>query len=247
MLSSLLKISPTFVCKLHQRKNGDKINKFSSKQTITLATVALSFTLFSSNPAKATSFTFSQNNWQYGGNLSGSFTGDDLNNDGKIDASELSVFNATFSGNLRRDNNIPIAPPIIISTTISHSPPALNSNPTLESFSFNYSPSTSEFRFSSFKGQCFIHPRGCSTINNFTSIEVSNINDVTDYDNSRHFGLINFRPPYSGGWIFRSTSSSAPSVTPLQQPIPEPSTLAATVFTSLGFLLKRKVISSRPK
>jgi hypothetical protein len=69
------------------------MKKFSLKQTVATAGIALSVTLSSANPVKAASFTFSQGGWEYGGNLSGSFTGDDLNSDGNLETNELSSFN----------------------------------------------------------------------------------------------------------------------------------------------------------
>jgi hypothetical protein len=240
MLSILLKIASASTYKSPQKKNMDEINKFNSKVTAAIATVTLSFTLFSSNPAKAASFTFSQGDWQYGGNLSGSFTGDDLNGDGKIDTSELSAFNAIFFGNLRADINNPFTgEPIIVSSTISHSLPPLGDN-TVEDLSFNYFSSTLQLSFSSFRGSCTVvapSPIGCLGLNGFSIINTSATGGTVVNESVLRFS--------SSSLAFRTSSSSAPIVTPLQQPIPEPSTLGGTLLGGLGFLLRRKVTSSR--
>ena len=238
MLSILLKIASASVYKSPQKKNMDRINKFNSKVTTAIATVTLSFTLFSSNPAKAASFTFSQGDWQYGGNLSGSFTGDDLNGDGKIDTSELSAFNAIFFGNLRADINNPFTgEPIIVSSTISHSLPPLGAN-TVEDLFFNYSSSTLQLSFSSFSRACVViapSPIGCLGLEGSSIINTSATGGT----------VVDERFTGSSSLAFRTSSSSAPIVTPLQQPIPEPSTLGGTLLGGLGFLLRRKVTSSR--
>lgn len=50
--------------------------------------------------AQAASYTFSQTGFSGGGSISGSFTGDDLNNDGVLGSSisEISAFSLNFSG-----------------------------------------------------------------------------------------------------------------------------------------------------
>jgi hypothetical protein len=209
-------------------------------QSLATAGVALSllgsFTVFSANPAKAATFTFSQGGWQYGGNLSGSFTGDDLNGNGEIEASELSAFSATFSGNLFLGNNPDTGEPIIPFFTLSYALPSLEPN-VEERFSFSYSSSSSQLSFSSFRQTClFIFPSGgCFRPQGSSFIAVSGAG-----------GTVIFNPfPMSGGSGFTTSSSSTPVVTPLQQSVPEPSALTGTLLVGLSFLLRKKVVSSR--
>ncbi len=202
------------------------------------ATLSLlgSFTVFSANPAKAANFTFSQGGWQYGGNLSGSFTGDDVNGNGDIEASELSAFSATFSGNLFLGNHPDTGEPIIPFFTLSYSLPSLEPN-VEEYFSFSYSSSSSQLTFSSFRQTCLLRPPygGCVRPQSYSSIAVSGAG-----------GTVNFDPsPMLGRTVFRTSSSSTPVVTPLQQSVPEPSALTGTLLVGLSFLLRKKVVSSR--
>jgi hypothetical protein len=196
-----------------------------------------SFTVFLANPAKAATFTFSQGGWQYGGNLSGSFTGDDLNGNGDIEASELSAFSATFSGNLFLGNHPDTGDPIIPFFTLSHSLPSLEPNNVETHFSFSYSSSTSQLSFYSFRQTCLLRPPygGCVRPQSYSSIAVSGAG-----------GTVNFDPsPMLGRTVFRTSSSSTPVVTPLQQSVPEPSALTGTLLVGLGCLLRKKVVSSR--
>jgi hypothetical protein len=210
------------------------MNKLSLKKTVAMAGVALSFTLFSANPAKAASFTFSQGGWKYGGNLSGSFSGDDLNNNGYIETSELSSFSTTFSGNLFGDFPNPTGQPIIAPFSISNN--LLSSSPAEPSdLSFSYSLSTSQLSFFSLNTECFFIVLGsCRIDRNEQFISVSNTGGSVSLRISRFSSLIDFS----------TTSLSAPVVTPVQQPVPEPSTIAGLLFGGLGFLLRRKVASS---
>jgi hypothetical protein len=208
-------------------------------QSLATVGVALSllgsFTVFSANPAKAATFTFSQGGWQYGGNLSGSFTGDDLNGNGDIEASELSAFSATFSGNLFLGNNPDTGEPIIPFFTLSYALPSLEPN-VEERFSFSYSSSSSQLSFSSFRQTClFIPPSGgCVRPQGSSLINVSGAG-----------GTLIFNPFPRSGSGFTTSSSSTPVVTPLQQSVPEPSALTGTLLVGLSFLLRKKVVSSR--
>jgi hypothetical protein len=210
------------------------MNKLSLKKTVAMAGVALSFTLFSANPAKAASFTFSQGGWKYGGNLSGSFSGDDLNNNGYIETSELSSFSTTFSGNLFGDFPNPTGQPIIAPFSISNNLLSSSSFPEPNYVSFSYSLSTSQLSFFSLNTDCFYIVLGsCRRDSNEEFISVSNTG-----------GSVSLRISRSSVIDFSTTSLSAPVVTPVQQPVPEPSTLAGLLFGGLGFLLRRKVASS---
>jgi hypothetical protein len=238
MLNLLLKLLFAFVYKPHQKRNINKIDKFNFKGTATIATLGLTFSLFSANSVNAANFTFSQEGWQYGGNLSGSFTGDDLNNDGKIETSELSAFTAIFSGALV--GRPPFSNQLItIPATISHSLPSFPPKPDLiESLFFNYLISTSNLSFSSFKTSCALigpPPLRCFFITSANSISASNAGGTVGSG-------FNFSPP---GLPNRSFSASTQSLSPLlvtttQQTIPEPSTVKAILLGSLIFLLKKK-------
>jgi hypothetical protein len=187
------------------------MNKLNSKWSGALAGVALSFSLFSANSAKAVTVTFSQGGWEYGGELSGSFTGNDLNSDGNINQSELSDFRAIFSGNLVRNTNDPITgEPIVSFFTLSFL--QYEPNVLTNVFLFNYTSSTSQLSFLESKQTCLSIlpiPRGiCVSPQSNSSIFV-NIN--LPFFNG--LGAISFNPvPSEEDFVFTTTTSSAPTI-----------------------------------
>jgi hypothetical protein len=187
------------------------MKKLSLKQTVATAGIALSVTLSSANPVKAASFTFSQGGWEYGGNLSGSFTGDDLNSDGNLETNELSSFNLTFLGTLFGNpfdalgNPNPF--PISLELSYQFSSPNEGQN-SFDLRDFRYSFSTSELMFSSF----FAIRKPIIT-------------------SSTQGGEISFVAfPRTPILPYTTSSSLGVVVTPLQRQVPEPSTLASTLF-----------------
>jgi hypothetical protein len=194
------------------------MNKFSLKETLTAAGVVLSFTLFSITPAKAASFTFSQGGWEYGGNLSGSFKGDDFNSDGNLETNELSSFNVTFSGNLFVNYYAPIGNPITTFIELSYPGGGLNF------LDFRYSFSTSDLVFSSLSVEGFHNRISSSTQGGEVSLNLFPRTPILPYTTSSSLGVV---------------------VTPLQRHVPEPSTLAPSLFGGLVFLLRKRVVPSR--
>jgi hypothetical protein len=196
------------------------MKKLSLKQTVATAGIALSVTLSSANPVKAASFTFSQGGWEYGGNLSGSFTGDDLNSDGNLETNELSSFNLTFLGTLFGNpfdalgNPNPF--PISLELSYQFSYPE-------NSLDFRYSFSTSELMFS-------------------LPSEVSPRQTITSSTQGGEISLFFPRTPILP---YTTSSSLGVVVTPLQRQVPEPSTLAPTLFGGLVLLLRKRVVPSR--
>jgi hypothetical protein len=70
-------------------------------RTVAIATVAtLSMTAIAAAPAQALDFSFSQSFTDFlgTGTLSGSFSGNDANSNGRIDAGEFSTFSSSWSG-----------------------------------------------------------------------------------------------------------------------------------------------------
>lgn len=243
MLSILPKILFAFTCTSHRKKNLDKLNY---QGTTVISTIALTFSFFSASSVNAANFTFFQEDWQLGGNLSGSFTGDDFNNNGKIETSELSAFNAIFSGNVR-DRKAPYYPalptnpnhqivPLSIQTFHSLPLPKADVEEDLVEpliLDFKYSLLNSQLTFRSTKITCIVPILGgCNYPKEISSITVSDTGGNITFDLYRNF-------------LFGTTSLSTPTVKPLQQTVPEPSTLGAVLLGGLGFLLRKKVISSR--
>jgi hypothetical protein len=243
MLNLLPKIVFAFAYKPYQKRNISKINKFNFKGTATIATVGLTFSLFSANSVNAANFTFSQEGWQYGGNLSGSFTGDDLNSDGKIETSELSAFTAIFSGTLV--GRIPLSGGLVTKfAIISHSLPSFTPEPDLiESLFFNYLISTSNLSFSSSKASCLLigpPPLRCFILTSASSISASNTGGTVN------LGISFPSPGLPNIGVGVGTQSSLPLVvTTTQQTIPEPSTLKVFLLGSLASLLRKKILFSR--
>lgn len=234
MPSILPKVLSAFTCKSHRKRYPNKMNKFNYQATTAIGTIVLTFSLFSGSSVNAASFIFSQEGWRDGGELLGSFIGNDLNNDGKIETFELSSFNATFSGNLRGNINNPFTgEPIIISSTISHSLAPLAN--VVETLDFEYSFSTSQLSFSSLRTTCgLLTPLECVRLADSSTISTSDTGGTIISDPSARFGL-----------IFSTSSLSAPVVIPVEQSIPEPSTLGATLLGELALLLRKKVMSPR--
>jgi hypothetical protein len=201
------------------------MKKFSLKQTVATAGIALSVTLSSANPVKAASFTFSQGGWEYGGNLSGSFTGDDLNSDGNLETNELSSFKLTFLGNIFTNPfdalGNPISPiPTSFELSYANSFPGGGIN----FLDFRYSFSTSELVFSSFSVGRSQNRISSSTQGGEVSLTVFPRSPILPYTTSSSLGVV---------------------VTPLQRQVPEPSTLAPSIFGGLVFLLRKRVVPSR--
>jgi hypothetical protein len=179
------------------------MNKLNSKWSAAIAGVALSFSLFSANLAKAVTVTFSQGGWQYGGELSGSFTGDDFNGDGNIEEEELSDFNATFSGNLSLGINSPTGEPIVPFFSFSYLLPSLEPSNVEAFLNFSYSSSTSQLSFNSLRTTCeIVSPFGCVRAESSRAISVSGAGGFIFLD------LF----PRSGFSAFTTSSSSAPTV-----------------------------------
>lgn len=215
------------------------MNKLSLKQTVTIAGVALSFSLFSAQPAKTANFTFSLGGWQYGGNLSGSFSGEDLDNNGFLEKyefsttpmkNEISSFNVTFTGNLFGDFSNPTGElsidPFFLSNKLLSSSLAEEN-----SLYFTYSLSTSQLFFTSVNTQCsFIVLGACRGSSRGQLILISSKGNVVS---------LSLNTPISSTRS-SSTSISAPVVTAVKQTVPEPSTLTGIVLGTLGFLVKIK-------
>ena len=194
------------------------MKKFSLKKTVAIAGIALSAPLFLANPVKAVSFTFSQGGWKYGGNLSGSFTGDDLNSDGNLETNELSSFNVTFSGNIFVNFYDTVGNPITPFVKLYY--PDRDPN----FLDFRYSFSTSELVFSSLSGESLKTRISSSPQGGEISLSLSPRTGVIPYTTSSSLGVV---------------------VTPLQRQVPEPSTLAPSLFGGLVFLLRKRVVPSR--
>jgi hypothetical protein len=183
------------------------MNKLNSKWSAAIAGVALSFSIFSANSAKAVTVTFSQGGWQYGGELSGSFTGDDLNGDDIIEASELSDFIATFSGNLSIAGaiNPSTGEPIIGFFNVSQSLPSLEPPNVLATLNFSYSSSTSQLSFSSLRVTC--------SVRNPPFVECAQPGSESQISVSSAGGFILFDPSVRLGFTrFTTSSSSTPTV-----------------------------------
>jgi PEP-CTERM motif len=73
----------------------------SCRRVATVARLAVAIALLSAVSASATIFTISQFGWTGGGVITGSFSGQDIDNDGYIDlvSDEVSSYQVTFSGN----------------------------------------------------------------------------------------------------------------------------------------------------
>jgi hypothetical protein len=205
---------------------------------IAITGIALSLAVIEDSPVQAASFSFSQGGWEYGGELLGSFTGDDLDNDGDIEANEVSALNVTFSGDMFAGYDESGEPGTLF-FRISHSITVPSTDTTTLNLldNFRYSFSTSQLSFISSQSACLgvsnnmcFEPRGSGSI-----IEVSDAG-----------GRVHYRSFRGGVSELITTSSLAPVVTPLQQSVPEPSTVMATLVGGLGILLKRKKVLSPP-
>lgn len=204
---------------------------------IAITGIAVSFAVIEDSPVQAASFSFSQGGWEYGGELLGSFTGDDLDSDGDIEANELSSLNVTFSGDMFVDYG-PTGELITYFYTISHSITVPSSDTTTLKLirNFRYSSSTSKLNFLSSQSECLgVSNNMCFEGRSGSSIEVSDAG-----------GRVHYRSFRGGISELLTTSSLAPVVTPLQQSVPEPSTVMATLVGGLGILLKRKKVLSPP-
>jgi len=199
--------------------------------------IALSFAVIENSPVQAASFSFSQGGWEYGGELLGSFTGDDLDSDGDIEANELSSLNVTFSGDMFAGYDESGEPGTLF-FRISHSRPVPSTNTTTLNLldNFRYSFSTSRLSFISSQSECLgVSNNLCFEGRSGSTIEVSDAGGRVRY--------VSFR---GGVSELITTSSLAPVVTPLQQSVPEPSTLMASLVGGLGILLRRKKVLSPP-
>ena len=193
------------------------------------AGIALSISLIEVSPVQAASFSFVQSGWAYGGELFGSFTGDDFNGDGELETSELSSFKVTFSGNIFTTHYDFEGNPVTPFIELSYPGRGLNLLKL-----FNYSFSTSELIFSSVNCGLGEEPLGCSGYGFITSISAS-----------PQGGSVSFSPPpRAGGPVLTTSSSLGVVVTPLQKQVPEPSTVATSLLGSLVFLLRKKVVPS---
>jgi hypothetical protein len=196
------------------------------------AGIALSISLIEVSPVQAASFSFVQSGWAYGGELFGSFTGDDFNGDGVLETSELSSFKVTFSGNILvsatyDSNGNPVTPFIELSYPDSRR--GLNLLKI-----FNYSFSTSELIFSSVSCSLGEEPLSCFVYGSITRISAS-----------PQGGSVSLSPPLRlGGPELTTSSSLGVVVTPLQKQVPEPSSVATSLLGSLVFLLRKKVVPS---
>lgn len=204
---------------------------------IAITGIALSFAVIEDSPVQAASFSFSQGGWEYGGELLGSFTGDDLDSDGDIEANEVYSLNVSFSGDMfvGYDES---GEPFTYFYTISHSisGPSTDTTTLKLIHNFRYSSSTSKLNFLSSQSACFgVSNNMCFEGRSGSTIEVSDAGGRVRY--------VSFR---GGVSELITTSSLAPVVTPLQQSVPEPSTLIATLVGGLGVLLRRKKVLSPP-
>ncbi|MBD0385205.1 MAG: hypothetical protein ICV54_01395 [Nostoc sp. C3-bin3] len=193
------------------------------------AGIALSISLIEVSPVQAASFSFVQRGWAYGGELFGSFIGDDFNGDGELEPNELSSFNVTFSGNILV-NSFPPGNPVTPFVVLSYPGERLNLLKL-----FNYSLSTSELVFSAVSCGFGEQPLSCSGLSSITSISAS----------SQGGSVSLSPPPRLGGPVLTTSSSLGVVVTPLQKQVPEPSTVATCLLGSLVFLLRKKVVPSR--